>query len=219
MTKSGFCWCAFTKKLTCLLSYDVALFTAYHSQTDSESKWVNQELKTYLRIFCQGQPTKWADFLLMAKFSHNSAIHSVINQMPFSLIMGFEPQAYPPIEKTFFPALNKHLELLDADCKETTANYAKAARAIKEQIGTNFTPWKVGVKVWLDFHNLKINFPSWKLAPWWEGPFEISQVMYLPLCLPPWSSSYLEDAWSLSCFPPLSIHWDIWVWSQLHSPA
>jgi len=40
-----------------------------------------------------------------------------------------------------------------------------------------FTPWKVGAKVWLDSHKLKINFPSQKLAPQQEGPFEISQVI------------------------------------------
>jgi len=82
---------AFAKELARLLEYDVALSTAYHPQTDGESERVNQELETYLRIFCQGQPTKWSDLLPMAKFSHNSATHSVTNQTPFSLMMGFEP--------------------------------------------------------------------------------------------------------------------------------
>jgi len=75
-------------------------------------------------------------------------------------MMGFEPQAYLLIGKTFFPALDKHLEILDATCKKTTAAHTKAAQAVKERIGTKFTPWKVGAKVWLNFHNLKINFPS-----------------------------------------------------------
>jgi len=48
---------------------------------------------------------------------------------------------------------------------------------VKEQIGAKFTLWKVGAKVWLDSRNLKINFPSRKLAPRREGPFEISQVI------------------------------------------
>jgi len=82
---------AFAKKLARLLDYDITLSTAYHPQTDGESEWVNQELETYLRIFCQGQPMKWADLLLMAKFAHNSATHSVTNQTPFLLMMGFEP--------------------------------------------------------------------------------------------------------------------------------
>jgi len=168
---------AFAKELARLLEYDVALSTAYHPQTDGESERVNQELETYLRIFCQGQPSKWSDLLPMAEFSHNSATHSVTNQTPFSLMMGFEPRAYPTIGKTFFPALDKRLELLDAARKEASAAHAKAAQAVKERIGAKFTPWKVGTKVWLDSRNLKINFPSRKLAPRREGPFEISQVI------------------------------------------
>jgi len=168
---------AFAKELARLLEYNVALSTAYHPQTDGESERVNQELETYLRIFCQGQPTKWSDLLPMAEFSHNSATHSVTNQTPFSLMMGFEPRAYPAIGKTFFPALDKRLELLDAARKEASAAHAKAAQAVKERIGAKFTPWKVGTKVWLDSRNLKINFPSRKLAPRREGPFEISQVI------------------------------------------
>jgi len=168
---------AFAKELARLLEYDLALFTTYHPQTDGESEWVNQELEMYLQIFCQGQPTKWLDLLPMAEFLHNSATHSVTNQMPFSLMMGFEPRAYPPIRKAFFPALDKRLELLDAACKEATAAHAKATQAVKERIGAKFTPWKVGAKVWLDSRNLKINFPSQKLAPRRKGPFKISQVI------------------------------------------
>jgi len=156
---------AFAKELAQLLEYNVALSTAYHPQTDGESERVNQELEIYLRIFCQGQPMKWADLLPMAEFSHNSAIHSVTNQTPFLLMMGFEPRAYPLIGKTFFPALNKRLEILDAAHKEASAAHTKAAQTVKERIGMKFTPWKVGAKVWLDSHNLKINFPSRKLAP------------------------------------------------------
>jgi len=73
--------------------------------------------------------------------------------------------------------LDKRLEILDAACKEASTTHAKAAQTVKERIGTKFTPWKVGAKVWLDSRNLKINFPSRKLAPRREGPFEISQVI------------------------------------------
>jgi len=47
-------------------------------------------------------------------------------------MMGFEPRAYPVIGKTFFPTLDKRLELLDAARKEATATHTKAAQAVKE---------------------------------------------------------------------------------------
>ena len=64
-------------------TYDIGLSTAYHPQTDGKSEQVNQELENYLRIFCQGQPIKWADLLPIAEFLYNSAIHSIVNQILF----------------------------------------------------------------------------------------------------------------------------------------
>ena len=48
---------------------------------------------------------------------------------------------------------------------------------MKERITTRFTPWKVGDKVWLDGRNLRFHYPTKKLAPRREGPFEISHVI------------------------------------------
>jgi len=50
----------FAKELRKLLGYSLALSTAYHPQTDSETERVNQELEVYLWIFCQNNPFSWA---------------------------------------------------------------------------------------------------------------------------------------------------------------
>jgi len=103
-------------------------------------------------------------------------------------MIGFEPWAYPPIRKVFFPALDDVLEHLDAAHKEATTTHTKAAQVVKEWVGMKFTPWKVEAKVWLDSRKLKINFSTCKLALWWEIPLEISQVISLYtycLCLSP----------------------------------
>ena len=41
----------------------------------------------------------------------------------------------------------------------------------------SFTPWKVGDKVWLEATNLRLQYPSRKLSPKRQGPFEITQVL------------------------------------------
>lgn len=93
----------FARELARLLQYDVGLSTAYHSQTDRQTKCTNQELETYLYISCSNQSNKWANFLPNAKFQHNSALYSFsIKVFPFFLMMGYEPRAYPPLEKPFF---------------------------------------------------------------------------------------------------------------------
>ena len=71
---------AFTKALARLLRYDVRLSTAYHPQTNRQTEQTNQELETYLRIFCTNNPTKWVQFLPSAEFHHNSTPHTVSNK-------------------------------------------------------------------------------------------------------------------------------------------
>ena len=100
---------AFAQELARLLQYDVTLSTTYHPQTDGETEQVNQELETYLRLFTLNKPKEWSTLLPMAEFAHNSATHSVIQKTLFSLIMGYKPQAYPPLGKMFLPNLESRL--------------------------------------------------------------------------------------------------------------
>jgi hypothetical protein len=168
---------AFARELARLLKYDLALSSAYHPQTDGETERLNQELETYLRIFCDGHPEKWAELLPMAEYSHNSARHSSTGKSPFSLILGYEPRSYPPIGKTFLPALESRLSELEEARKEALAAQEKAQQTMRERISSKFHPWKVGDKVWLEGRNLRLRYPSKKLVPRREGPFEIAQVI------------------------------------------
>ena len=113
----------------------------------------------------------------MAEFSHNSITHSITNKSLLSLILRYELRSYPPIEKTFIPTLETCLGELEESRKEALAAHEKAHRTMKEWISSKFCPWKSGDKVWLEGKNLKLHYPSKKLAPRREGPFEITQVI------------------------------------------
>jgi hypothetical protein len=179
---------AFARELAQLLKYDLTLSSAYHPQTDGETERLNQELETYLRIFCDGQPEKWAELLPMAEYSHNLARHSFTGKSPFSLILGYKPCSYPPIGKMFLPALESRLSELEDAQREALAAHEKAQRTMRERISSKFRPWKVGDKVWLEGRNLRLRYPSRKLAPRREGPFEIAQLIFpvaFRLRLPP----------------------------------
>ena len=100
----------FAKELGRILGYELALSTAYHPQTDGETERVNQEVETYLRIFCGNSPSDWAEHIPMAEFVHNIRPHSVTNKSPFSLILGYKPQALPDLVKSSsLPAVEERL--------------------------------------------------------------------------------------------------------------
>ena len=81
---------------------------------------------------------------------------------------------------------------------------------MKEWITTKFTPWKVGDKVWLEGKNLCLHYPTKKLAPRREGPFEISQVispLAYHLWLPPtWEIHDVFHASLLSTYRETAKH-------------
>ena len=104
---------AFARELAQLLHYNIKLSTAYPPQTDGQTERTNQEVETYLHIFCTNNPWKWTDLLPTAEFHHNSIPHSSATVSPFFLLHGYEPRAYPPLGKTFLPALENHLTTLE----------------------------------------------------------------------------------------------------------
>ena len=61
----------FQKELGRILRYKLTLSSTYHPQTDGETKRVNQEVGTYLQIFCGSNPSEWAEQIPMAEFVHN----------------------------------------------------------------------------------------------------------------------------------------------------
>jgi len=53
----------FTKELCCVLGIKPNISTAYHPQTDGQSKQTNQSLEQYLRIVCGKDQHAWAEWL------------------------------------------------------------------------------------------------------------------------------------------------------------
>ena len=75
-------------------------------------------------------------------------------------MMGYEPQAYPPLGKTFLPNLEGRISDLSTAQDDTQAAHKIAQQGMKEWISSKFTPWKVGDKVWLETTNLHMNGPK-----------------------------------------------------------
>ncbi len=63
------------KELNRLLGIRTSASTAYHPQTDGQTEHVNQELETYLRIFCNHHQNDWDELLPSAEFACANHTH------------------------------------------------------------------------------------------------------------------------------------------------
>ena len=82
----------FIKELCLILRVDQNLSTAYHPQTNSQMKRMNQELEQYLCAFCNIQQDNWQSLLPFTEFTHNLQLHSTINTSLFNTLMGYNPR-------------------------------------------------------------------------------------------------------------------------------
>ena len=141
----------FAKELRKLLNYDLSLSTAYHPQSDRETEWINQEIETYLRIFCGNNPTSWTNLITHAKFTHNHCPHSVTSQLPFFLMMGYEPHALPSIiQNSAISAVEIRLKNLTVARNKALAAHKLARQVMAAHTRQRFIPFKKGEKVWLE---------------------------------------------------------------------
>jgi transposase InsO family protein len=92
------------KELNKILGIQTRLSTAFHPQTNGQTKHANQELEQYLRLFVSHQQDDWPEWLAIGEFAYNNKIHSVMQVLPFyanygfNPCMGFEPQRHMNVE-------------------------------------------------------------------------------------------------------------------------
>jgi len=86
----------FTHELCRLLGVKQNISTAYHSQTDGQSKQTNQSLEQYLHMVCGKDQHSWADWLPLAQYARNSWPFSTMKKTPYELILGYTPHVHQP---------------------------------------------------------------------------------------------------------------------------
>lgn len=158
-----------------------ALSTAYHPQTDGSTERWNQEAEQYLRAYCNRNQTNWVKLLPFAEMSHNTREHSATKKTPFELLFGYKPQ-WPDkiIPDHKIPAAEKRIKEVQKGREEAQAAIKISQEAMKKQqdrYGLEPPQWKVGTMVYLDHKNIKVQYPSAKLAPRRSGPFPITELI------------------------------------------
>jgi hypothetical protein len=99
------------QELLKLLNIKSNLTTTYHPQLDGTTEKVNQEIKTYLSIYCTSHPEDWLHLLSTLEFTHNNQRHAERVHTPFELIQGDSPISIPvTFSHTKFPLIEKKMK-------------------------------------------------------------------------------------------------------------
>jgi ribosomal protein L21E len=155
--------------------------TAYHPQTDGQTKWVNQELEEYLRIYVNERQNDWVDWLPIAQFCHNDRAHSATGFSPFMITTGRHPfKGIYTGKETTNQTAEKYIEKFKETWKTTEKNLEQAAERMKRQHDKHVKPsrqYQVGDQVYLDASKIKTTRASKKLDAKFHGPFKVISMV------------------------------------------
>jgi hypothetical protein len=68
--------------------------TAFHPQTDRQTKRINQTIETYLRYYVNYKQDNWVSLLPLAQFAYNSAELEGTGVTPFYANFRYTPEVY-----------------------------------------------------------------------------------------------------------------------------
>uniref|UniRef100_A0A2N9HT66 RNA-directed DNA polymerase n=1 Tax=Fagus sylvatica TaxID=28930 RepID=A0A2N9HT66_FAGSY len=157
--------------------------SAYHPQTDGQTKVVNRTLEMYLRCFTSDKPKQWVRWLCWAEFCYNTSWHLAIKRTHFEVVYGREP----PSLLTYVLGIAKvaavedellQRDLVLADLKE---NIKVAQERMKRSYDSKHCEkiFEVGNWVYLrlrPYRQVSVAMRrNAKLSPWFYGPFRILQ--------------------------------------------
>jgi len=78
----------FWQELFKLQGNHLNMSSAYHPQTDGQTKIINKCLETYLRCFASAQPVHWVRWIPLAEWWYNTSYHSTSKMTPYEAMYG-----------------------------------------------------------------------------------------------------------------------------------
>ena len=183
------------RELNKRLGIRTKLSTAYHLQTDGQTKQVNQELEQYLRMFVDHRQEQWLEWLGTAEFAYNNKKHTVTQISLFEANYGLSPRmGFEGRRGKRFEVVEEFAERMKQVQEEVKAALGKAQEEMrkyadrKRREGIEF---RVSDLVLLSTKELKWHMKgrrSEKLTERFVGPYRVKTIISanaVELQLPP----------------------------------
>jgi hypothetical protein len=176
---------AFWKEFTGILGIKLKLSTAYHPQTDGQTKIANQYLDQRLRPFVNHFQDNWAELLPLMDYAQATLPHDSTGYAPIQLEMGYLPRTSFDWDQTdglrtaretlSRDEARKHTEQLQDAWELARKNLERSQLTMTKQANKyrREPDFDVGDKVWVTTKNWKTDRPSRKLDYQMAGPYEI----------------------------------------------
>jgi len=174
------------RELNRMLGIESKMSTAFHSQTDSQTERVNQELEQYLRMFIDHRQEQWPDWLGTVEFAYNNKVHSSTKTSPFKANYGQDPRmGFEVRKKRKYKGAKKFVIKMKKVQKEAKAVLGKVQEEMKKYADrkrAEVDEYKVGDLVMLSTKDLKyqmVGRRTEKLTERLVGPYKIKKIVSL----------------------------------------
>jgi hypothetical protein len=186
---------SFVWKTICqILKINVKLSIAFHSKIDDQSEIVNQEMKRYLRSYCNYQQDDWFEWLFMTEFASNATTSTFIELFVFMTNyeyksrMSFDSSNSKNVARERLSIRERILTQKDVCIvekmkdiwefiKRKLTNAQKSQKRHANHKRDVSFEYKMNDMIWLSIKNIKTERSFRKLNHKWIDSFKIKKIL------------------------------------------